>query len=297
MEYCRPKRYVTYKSKKCKKYLEKDFNHECAYCKFKEILSINRDGWEIDHFKPVSKFKNWEGIDKYENLFYSCKTCNNNKDNEWSETLLNPCKDDIYGVHIRENEAREMIPLTERGKEYIETLKINATQSVLRRKKLAELKKLRELAEKLEENKEKIEDICYETEDDVYVKKFQEILSSYNIKSTYGLYEYDLDFKLIYNNKEIFCDLEFEPDLKFVKHKKSKRILKEKIKDWINLDRNVCYILMDITLNRLYYYRVSGNIERSNKYITIQIEEENDLEKNIKDFKKIFFSDKFKNQV
>lgn len=289
MEYSRPKRYVTYSSKKCKRYLAKDFNYECAYCKFKEMLEINKDGWEIDHFKPVSKFKKWEGINKYENLFYSCKTCNNNKDNEWSETLLNPCEDDIYDIHIKENKEHEMIALTERGKEYIETLKINATQNVIRRKKLAKLKEIRGLVEQLEENREKITHICNETEDSQFIEKFQKILSKYNINSTYGLYEYDLDFKLNYNNQEIFCDLNFESNIKFIKHKKTKRILKEKIEDWSHLNKKVCYILMDIRLDKFYYYEIKENSEKSNQYITIQIEEKNNIEENIEEYKKIFF--------
>ncbi len=289
MEYNRPKRYVTYHSKKCKRYLEKDFNYECAYCKLKEMIGINKDGWEIDHFKPLSKFSEWEGINKYENLFYSCRTCNNNKNNEWSETLLNPCKDDIYNVHIKENSEHEMIALTARGEEYIKTLKINATQSVIRRKKLAKLKALKEVAKPLEENKESIMNICNETEDAQIIEIFEGILSKYNINSTYGLYEYDLDFKLNYNNEEIFCDFNFESEIEFRNHKKTKRILKEKMEDWINLDKKVCYILMDVKSEKLYYYNINDNLKTSNKYMTIQIEEKNNIEENIEEYKEVFF--------
>ena len=290
MEYVRRKRYVTYGSTKCKIYLENDFNRECAYCKFKDLISgVNRDGWEIDHFKPVNKFEKWEGLNKYDNLFYACSTCNNNKSDEWTDTLLNPCQDDIYNVHIKIAENCEVIALTPRGKEYIETLKLNATQSVIRRKRIEKLKQLKELYDQIEKDKEKIKECCIIAENPDIIEKFQNILSLYNINSIYGLYEYDLDFKLLYNNKEIFCDFNFESNIKFSKHKKIKKVLGEKVRDWLEQYKSICYILMDSTTNKLYYYKIKKESEKIGSFKTIQLDERKSIEENIDEFKKNFF--------
>ena len=154
---------------------------------------------------------------------------------------------------------------------------------------MAKLKALKEVAKPLEENKESIMNICNETEDAQIIEIFEGILSKYNINSTYGLYEYDLDFKLNYNNEEIFCDFNFESEIELRNHKKTKRILKEKMEDWINLDKKVCYILMDVKSEKLYYYNINDNLKTSNKYMTIQIEEKNNIEENIEEYKEVFF--------
>lgn len=203
MEYNKPKRYVTYHSEKCKKYLAKDFRYECAYCKFKQKFNTSLEKWETDHFKPVSKFEDWDGVHKYDNLIYSCPSCNSTKGDEWSESLLNPCIDDIYDKHIVvDKEIFKLKPITEQGKEYIKTLKLNSTQNVRKRKLLYNI-------EKILSEKQKTEIASYTMEQDDEVKFFIEELNRYKIKSTYGLYEYDLDFKLEYNQKEVYCDVDF----------------------------------------------------------------------------------------
>lgn len=291
MEYVRPKRYVKYGSKKCRIYLENDFHSECAYCKFKEIISgINKDGWEIDHFKPVNKFKEWDGLNKYDNLFYACRTCNNNKNDEWTESLLNPCQDDIYDVHIQIDENCEVVPLTDRGKEYIEILKLNATQSVIRRKKIKQLKKIQGLVNQIEKNEEKIKECCIIAENPDIIERFQSILSSYNINSIYGLYEYDLDFKLIYNDKEIFCDFNYEDNIGFINHKKMKRILGEKVKDWLEVNSVICYILMDSQTEKVYYYEIKKETEEIGSSKIVCLDDRKSLEGNGEEFKKIFFA-------
>lgn len=92
-----PKRDVSY----YKESLRKDFDHRCAYCKNHEAVEGGSKNFEIDHYKPLCKFRGLKFT--YSNLFYSCKECNRTK---WSyypnslqmglgEYILNPCDHDF----------------------------------------------------------------------------------------------------------------------------------------------------------------------------------------------------------
>ena len=85
---------MKYNDSRCKKFLSKDFNRKCAYCKIREGDLAGPESFEKDHFFPIAK----GGKDDYENLYYSCVSCNGKagKSDTWSQTLLDPCKDDIW---------------------------------------------------------------------------------------------------------------------------------------------------------------------------------------------------------
>lgn len=71
-EFLRKKRFLKYNDSRCKKFLSKDFNRKCAYCKIREGDLAGPESFEKDHFFPIAK----GGKDDYENLYYSCVSCN-----------------------------------------------------------------------------------------------------------------------------------------------------------------------------------------------------------------------------
>lgn len=283
MEYNKPKRYVTYHSEKCKKYLAKDFRYECGYCKFKQKFNTYGNKiWETDHFKPTSKFENWDGVHRYDNLIYSCSTCNNSKGDKWSENLLNPCVDDIYNKHIVvDKKTFKIKPNTEQGKEFIETLKLNSTQNVKRRKLLDKL-------ETLLSEEQKRELFSQTMEQDDNIKFFINTLKKYKIKSTYGLYEYDLDFKLEYNQKEIYCDVDFDEN---VSDHIIKEFPQEKLKDWKENFGQVCFIKVDLLNKNMYYCDVlkKASKSREKQKARVNIDKNNIVQNDIEQFIKTFF--------
>jgi len=58
-----------------------DFESRCAYCLIAELLAGGEENFELDHFRPKSKFPK-EELNFY-NLYYVCHPCNNIKRNKW----------------------------------------------------------------------------------------------------------------------------------------------------------------------------------------------------------------------
>ena len=94
------KRYKTYK-----KYLRKEFEATCVYCRMPDRLS-ERNYYAVKHYKPIHKFPELEV--KYSNLFYSCGTCNTSKGKFWPDEkqraanifVTNPCDHQMH-KHLR----------------------------------------------------------------------------------------------------------------------------------------------------------------------------------------------------
>jgi hypothetical protein len=107
----KPKQFSDYG--KYKPYLRLEFLYACVYCDVYECESAGEDNFQIDHWAPQSKFKMLRCI--YENLFYSCATCNgiNAKSSFWptkadrenGRIILNPVRHDIE-AHIDKSQAR-----------------------------------------------------------------------------------------------------------------------------------------------------------------------------------------------
>ncbi len=138
MIYLRKERNLKYTDKNCKKYLRIDFCKTCAYCLLREGDVGGVDNFQIDHFRPSSK----GGSDDYDNLYYSCISCNGRggKSNNFSITMLDPCKDDIWEAHINLLGSFKCNALTERGAEFINLLRLDRVKYVNRRKKLHKIR-------------------------------------------------------------------------------------------------------------------------------------------------------------
>jgi HNH endonuclease len=67
-----PQGYADYES--YRPWLRDDFTFRCVYCLLREQWGRVRGMFDLDHFLPVSQHSEWERT--YDNLLYSCATCN-----------------------------------------------------------------------------------------------------------------------------------------------------------------------------------------------------------------------------
>lgn len=66
-----------------KELLSEEGHRQCVYCSLDENTGGGIKFFEIEHYKPESKFKALAR--DYDNLFYSCAICNGFKSNDWKE--------------------------------------------------------------------------------------------------------------------------------------------------------------------------------------------------------------------
>jgi hypothetical protein len=125
--------------KKYKKYLRKDFNYKCVYCSIHEGDYGSYHNFVCEHFKPKSKieFRHLKNI--YENLLYSCQTCNRFKANKWpSDTMiskefffLNPCDVDFEDHFDLDKKNFQLIPKSNAAEYMIEKIHLNRRQLIV----------------------------------------------------------------------------------------------------------------------------------------------------------------------
>jgi len=114
-----PPEYANYQA--YKPHLRRDFLARCAYCERTEAYLGGEEAFEVEHFKPRSKF--WDLICAYDNLYYVCRKCNGHKSETWpSEAHLargqyfaDPCVEDPYIQHLHERDDGGLDEITECG--------------------------------------------------------------------------------------------------------------------------------------------------------------------------------------
>lgn len=105
-----PKR--TYLGKELKNYrsykdfLAKDFESRCGYTDCIDFWYGGKQNFQIDHFKPKSKFPALET--KYDNLVYSCSYVNRAKSDDIG-LYLDPVKEN-YNLHFYRDELGNIYP-------------------------------------------------------------------------------------------------------------------------------------------------------------------------------------------
>lgn len=136
-------------------YLRRDFRQVCAYCERPEAYLGGEDFFQVDHFRPRSKFPHLET--QYSNLYYVCGKCNQHKGKSWpSDSLLakgfrfsDPCDEDMYLVHLRELDDAKIEALSNCGRYTSEHIRLNRPDIVYwrrqRRQFLVELPILEKL--------------------------------------------------------------------------------------------------------------------------------------------------------
>src|ERR1700693_2084674 len=87
-------------------HLRKDFIFQCAYCERTESYFGGQEAFEVDHFRPSSKFPALRNT--YENLYYACAKCNRHKSQTWPSSqqsssgarFADPCVEDPCVDHL-----------------------------------------------------------------------------------------------------------------------------------------------------------------------------------------------------
>jgi len=115
------KTYAHYSS--FKPFLRNDFNGRCGYCDDEDFHAGGTRGFQIDHFKPKSKFE--ELKHDYSNLVYSCPFCNRAKWDKWENNkgFIDPCNKD-YDEHLFRNKLGKIRYETPQGQYIFEELNL-----------------------------------------------------------------------------------------------------------------------------------------------------------------------------
>lgn len=141
--------------------LRADFNNRCGYCN--DLDEPRKEYFEIDHLVPQKIMVNKKKND-YQNLVYTCHSCNNAKRKKWpsgdenipivgEEGWIDPCSEE-YDKQFSRDDNGNIIPLTPIGKWMFDNLKLYKPQhSILWNLEQIKLMKKR-LNEKIPENKD-----------------------------------------------------------------------------------------------------------------------------------------------
>ena len=160
----KPPKFNNYK--KYKKYLRKDFSYRCAYCSIHEGENGSHHNFVCEHFKPKSKMEFRHLKNTYENLLYSCQTCNRLKGKTWPSILmitngfffLNPCDVDFENYFYLDKTNFQLIPKSDAAKYTMEKIHLNCNQ-------LISYRKAQFLRQKVEKE---LSDLCIDTKGTVY---------------------------------------------------------------------------------------------------------------------------------
>lgn len=290
MEYVRKYRWANYSSSKCKEYLRNDFSHECAYCKLQEqeVGVVGFDFFEIDHFKPQRL--NLPDMHQYNNLYYSCAKCNNEKSDIWDEKLLDPCVDDIFSGSdpaivggSKENQYK-YVAKNERGIFYINTFKLNSRAQIRFRKSRenhqnnirtintlideillkfqnnTELHDLADLISQLDNLRDMKQQELNQLPRNEMFEKAEKYLNDRGIENSFVFEEYNMDIKIKIHDSTYYCELIVDNSVN-EKTEYRKNISIEKLNFWFKkLKSNFGILFYYPKINRMYFYPVSDNM-------------------------------------
>lgn len=296
MEYQRKFRWANYETPKCKEYLRNDFSHECAYCKLqeKEVGLIDANYFEIDHFRPQSHDNQSFNPHVYSNLYYACEKCNGEKSDNWSEALLDPCKDDVFsGTYppiiggYNADTLYKYIAQDDRGSYYIDTFKLNSRHHIrIRKRRINRQNNIHQIDALTDEILHKFEskknlanlDQLIKQLDNLRLRKQEELsnlskdekfesvedyLTLRDIKNSIVLEEYNMDIKIKIEEVSYYCELvvdnsytDNEVKLKFLNT--------ERLTIWfekLNYQFGMLYYYPK--LDKLYFYPISKLMAKS----------------------------------
>ncbi len=117
-----------------KPWLRDEFAFRCAFCLVRERwYPDGSKSFGIDHLQPRQRAPHL--ICAYENLVYSCPTCNAAKQDAWP--ILDPCRV-AYGAHLRVHDDGTIDGLTPDGRRLIDILRLDSpSRTTFRAKQLA----------------------------------------------------------------------------------------------------------------------------------------------------------------
>lgn len=94
--------------KKYKSHLTGDFDSRCGYTYCRDFWFGGQTNFQIDHFKPKSKFPDLET--NYSNLIYSCSYVNRAKSDDYHEQLYLDPVDIDYNDHFFRDDLGNIYP-------------------------------------------------------------------------------------------------------------------------------------------------------------------------------------------
>ncbi len=100
-------------------WLRDEFSFRCVYCLRRETWLTLRADWQLDHFVPKSRHP--QGARDYDNLVYSCSTCNHSKA---AHLAPDPCGA-AYGACVCVDDNGQIHALNDDGVNLIETLALD----------------------------------------------------------------------------------------------------------------------------------------------------------------------------
>jgi hypothetical protein len=125
-------------------FVREDFSRQCAYCLMSETLAGGAENFELDHFRPKSRFSHL--LNDFYNIYYSCHPCNHTKRDGWPPSeledrgigLVDLCDDD-FSTHFAPTKEGKWESITESGQYTIDLLRLNRTHLVRLRRLLGEI--------------------------------------------------------------------------------------------------------------------------------------------------------------
>ena len=114
-----------------------DFQQCCAYCLLPELEAAGESNFELDLFRPKSKFLHLRR--DFHNLYWSCSVCNGNKWNRWPSPELEQqgigfidfCQDDFQD-HFRLLNGL-WIPQSQSAEYTEQIIKLNSSHLIAKR--------------------------------------------------------------------------------------------------------------------------------------------------------------------
>lgn len=121
--------YTKYKSA-----IREDFFECCAYCLMHETFARGQENFELDHFKPKSKFPDL--ICQYTNIYYSCHVCNQQKRDCWPSKELyskgyrfvDTCKEN-FSTHFKDKDGY-WEPISLEGEYTVDRIRLNSKHNI-----------------------------------------------------------------------------------------------------------------------------------------------------------------------
>lgn len=121
-------------------FVQADFRRCCSYCCLHEQWAAGEENFQIDHFRPKSKFPNL--INDFYNLYWSCAVCNSPycKGDTWlTQEEMNKgvgfvdlCSDD-FEDHYHLQPDGYLVGLTDSARYTIEKIRLNRKHLVFLR--------------------------------------------------------------------------------------------------------------------------------------------------------------------
>lgn len=105
-----------------KEHLAKDFNNKCGYTHCSDFWFGGMRCFQIDHFKPISKYPNKET--EYSNLVYCCSYVNRAKWDDDNDNYLDPCDVD-YNEHFYRDKFGIIVAKTTEAEYMVERMHLN----------------------------------------------------------------------------------------------------------------------------------------------------------------------------